>query len=116
MDKNYENLNWSQWEQLPSPENCRQIDGPKGPGVYQIRNSKTRQLILFGIGIKCRNRMKSIFPKPYGTGTRNNEDKRNFVLENWWDLEYRTLETDTRDEAYGVENIIKSFRDHLFNT
>lgn len=116
MSKNYESLNWSEWEPIPRPDDCRLIKGPNGPGVYQIRNAKTKQLIQFGIGKECRNRMKSIFPKPYGTGTRNNEDKRNFVLANWSGLEYRTLETETREEADRIERVIKSFTNHLFNT
>lgn len=115
MNKNYEKLNWSQWQPLPSSENCRQINGPKGSGVYQIRNSKTRQLIQFGIGGKCNDRMKSIFPKPYGTGNRNNDDKRNYVLANWFDLEYRRLETETREEAARIQLVIESSKNHLFN-
>lgn len=34
MDK----LEWSDWKSMPSPENCRLIDGPKGSGIYQIKD------------------------------------------------------------------------------
>ncbi len=71
---------WSEWQLMPSPENCRNITGPKNSGVYQIRNKQTGNLILFGSGKKCQKRMKSLFPPPHGTGTRNNLKKRNHVL------------------------------------
>jgi hypothetical protein len=101
---------------MPSPENCRQIEGPSGPGVYQVRNDKTNQFVLFGISNNCRNRMKSFFPPPYGTGKRNNEDKRKYVFRNWQNLQYRTYETTTRDEAKNIEDRLKAQGNHIFNT
>lgn len=112
----YNQFNWTAWKRIPSPENCRKIEGPSGPGVYQIRNQKTKQLIQFGIGKECQKRMKSIFPKPYGSGTRNNVEKRNYILQNWQYLEYRTLETQTREEAKIIEDSIKFLKNHIFNT
>ena len=70
------NKNWSKWKPMPSPDHCRKIEAPLGPGIYQIRNRVTMQNIQFGIGIKCQKRMKSLFPNPHGVGTRNNENKR----------------------------------------
>ncbi|WP_289023023.1 hypothetical protein [uncultured Salegentibacter sp.] len=107
---------WTLWKPLPAPEVCRSIEGPEGPGVYQIRHSATNEYVQFGIGKACRKRMKSLFPKPYGVGTRNNEGKRNYILKNWQQLEYRTLSTRTREEAKEIENQIKALQIHLFNT
>jgi len=84
---------WSIWKVMPSPEMCRHIEGPDGPGVYQLRNNKTKELVLFGISNKCKRRMKSLFPAPFGTGKRNNADKRKYVLKNWMNIEYRTCAT-----------------------
>jgi len=109
-------LNWSNWKKTPRPENCRQITGPEGPGVYQIRHKSTKQKVQFGIGIQCRKRMESLFPRPYGVGTRNNEGKRNYILINCKDLEYRTLATIDREGAKLIEDNIKVKNDHLFNT
>lgn len=109
-------MNWTNWKSMPTPETCRIIDGPKYAGVYQIRNKKTNQFIQFGIGKECQQRMKSIFPAPYGTGKRNNSDKRDYILKNWTNLEYRTLATDTREEAKRIEDGIKTQNNHLFNT
>lgn len=60
--------------------------------------------------------MKSFFPKPFGTGTRNNESKRIYVLENWQDLKYRTIETNTKEEAVKIDRFLKSLNIHKFNT
>jgi hypothetical protein len=108
--------NWTEWKPMPSPENCRNIEGPKGAGVYQIRNADTNDFIQFGIGKECQKRMKSFFPKPYGIGKRNNEHKRQYIYDNWQNLEYRTCETTTREEAVQIENTIKAQKNHLFNT
>lgn len=101
---------------MPTPENCRRIAAPDGPGVYQIRNKKSNQLIQFGIGKECRKRMKSLYPAPYGSGKRNNENKRKYILENWVHLEFRTIGTKTREEAKIIEDSIKAKNNHLFNT
>jgi hypothetical protein len=108
--------NWTDWKPMPSPEICRKIEGPKGAGVYQIKNVKTDKLIQFGIGKECQKRMKSFFPSPYGTGQRNNAAKRQYIMDNWEHLEYRTWETETIDEAKQIEKTIKSLNIHLFNT
>lgn len=109
-------MNWSKWKKMPSPVNCRNIEAPVGPGVYQINNVETGELVLFGISVTCRKRMKSLFPHPFGTGKRNNLDKRKYILINWESLEYRTLPTNTRKEAKLIEDSLKKQRDHIFNT
>jgi len=110
------NSKWSEWQPMPEPKNCRKINAPAKSGLYQIRNKESNELILFGIGKQCQKRMKSLYPKPFGTGTRNNECKRKYVLDNWEKLEYRTRETDTRGEAKTIEDCLKAKKNHLFNT
>jgi len=107
---------WTGWMPLCAPESCRQIAGPDGPGVYQLRNKKTNQFVQFGIGIRCRYRMKSLFPEPFGTGKRKNSEKREYVLKHWRDIEYRTCVTESRDKAKLIEDDLKAQRNHIFNT
>ncbi len=114
--KDMEDLKWSSWIPVPSPETCKEIKGPEAAGVYQIRNRKTNEFILFGESIKCRKRMKSFFPKPYGVGTRNNEDKRIYVLNNWQNLDYRTMQATSKQEAVAIDRFLKSLNIHKFNT
>jgi hypothetical protein len=111
-----DSLPWSSWRGMPSPENCKSINGPENSGVYQIREIQNKKNIQFGIGKNCQERMKSLFPKPHGTGTRNNEFKRKHILDNWRVLEYRTLATENRIVAKLVEDFLKGKKDHLFNT
>src|SRR5690554_5920231 len=101
--KNIEKLPWSIWTKMPNKENCRDISGPMGPGVYQVRNIISNNKILFGRSKACQQRLRSLFPKPFGTGTRNNEDKREYVLEHCHNLEYRCLATATVMEAKVIE-------------
>jgi len=111
-----EKLNWSEWVQMPSPETCRDIKGPTESGVYQIKNRKTKEFIQFGESKTCQERMKSFFPKPFGKGTRNNERKRLYILENWEDLDYRTIATVSKEDAVAIDRFLKSLNIHLFNT
>ena len=52
---------------------------------------KGSNLILFGTGSHVAQRMSSLLPEPHGCGTRNNDAKRQFVLEHLGAIEYRTL-------------------------
>lgn len=115
-DSGMEKLNWSKWKPMPSPESCRTIEGPPGPGVYQIRSRVTIEFIQFGESKECQKRMRSLFPKPFGVGTRNNESKRVYVLQNWKKLDYRTIEVDSKADAVTIDKYLKSLNIHKFNT
>ena len=47
-NKTIEELKWTSWKPIPSPDTCKTIKGPENAGVYQIRNRKTKEFILFG--------------------------------------------------------------------
>ena len=81
-------VSWTNWIKFSPPEKARDIRG-KGPGIYQIKNAKTDEPVLFGIGSECQKRMRSLMPAPWGSGTRNLSDKREYVYENYKDLVYR---------------------------
>lgn len=89
-----------------------------GPGVYDLRRISTKEPVLYGISGRCASRMTSLLPKPLGTGTRNNEGKRRYVLRHLGDIEYRTHPCVTRDQAAAIERDIRRSRGHLyrFNT
>ena len=56
---------------------------PQKPVLYQVRNSLTKENVLFGIGKCAYKRMGSLLPKENGgRGTRNNNDKRQYCWEN----------------------------------
>ena len=106
---------WSNWRSMPSPETCREIIAPKGPGVFQIRHKETEEYVFFGISIKCRERMHSLYPIPYGVFNRDNEKRMKYVFENWISLEYRTIATENRKEAVLIQRELKSLHNHRFD-
>jgi hypothetical protein len=86
------------------------------PDIYQLRNVKSGEFILFGKGKCCAYRMCSLLPAPYGQGTRNNSPKRSYVLSNIDDIEYRTLAFSTEEEMTITEKEVKASVTYLFNT
>lgn len=103
-------IKWSDWKPMPTRENRRMITAPQNSGVYQVRNKISEELILFGSGVKCQERMKTLY------GGRKNQDKIEHVLKNREALEYRTIETSCKEEAEAVEGLLKAKRNHCFNT
>lgn len=60
--------------------------------------------------------MTSLLPEPFGAGTRKNYDKRNYVLNNIQDIEYRTIAFTDSSDAKRFESYIKFAEKYLFNT
>jgi len=106
--------NWSKYRPFPDPRKHGILHAPLGPGVYDLRRISTKKPVLFGIGAHCAHRMTSLLPKPLGTGTRNNERKRKYLLRHLKDIEYRTCACKTREEAADIERKIKRDQGHLY--
>lgn len=104
---------WSEWKKFPGPPDGILV-APFGPGVYELRHGD--QLLLFGWGTHCAQRMTSLLPPPHGTGGRRNYAKRSYVLENLAEIEYRTLPCATTAEARSEEDKLRKNRDaYVFN-
>lgn len=101
---------WSEWRPFPDPREGGYLIAPFGPGVYELRHHSTGQGILFGEGGNLAARMSSLLPEPLGCGTRRNEGKRRHVLEHLADVEYRTMATDSREDAKMAEAYIRARR------
>ena len=108
--------NWSEWQTFPAAEINRFPDAPSGEGVYELRRKSTGQYVLVGKSVEVAHRMLSLLPKPYGRGTRNNSRKREYVLENISDIEYRTLACETEGEAVAIERQLLATGKYHFNT
>ena len=95
---------WSPWLPFPDPRVGGILRAPFGPGVYELRLAQPDgSPVLVGIGANLSARMASLLPRPLRCGTRNATDKRDFVLANLLQLEYRTLACVTKEDAVGVE-------------
>ncbi len=125
---------WTEWEPFPNPfsdsfDNLKQFGSlrlilrdiilkkPQSPGVYQLRNKKTKEFVLFGEGTILFDRMGSLLPREAGgRGNRNNFDKREYVGKNLNDIEFRIHYTKTKKEAKKIDNFLKSLKIHIYNT
>lgn len=104
---------WSEWRLFPDPRAAGILIAPIGPGCYELRHRT--QLVLFGKGNNVAYRMSSLLPPPQGCGTRNNVDKRDYVLTHIAEIEYRTLACSSPQEADTVERKLKKdSADYLF--
>lgn len=104
---------WSKWEKFPDPLKGEYLNAPSGPGVYQLRDKKTGELVLFGRGKNVAARMTSLIPD--GQGTRNNQDKKDYVRLHLDDIEYRTIPFSTENEAIEFETYVRENAEHIFN-
>ena len=98
---------WSRWLVFPDPDDGGYLSAPFGPGVYELRNRRTGEMVLVGESKNVAYRMSSLFPAPSGTGGRSNADKRKYVLSNLRDIEYRTMACKSKEEASRAENALR---------
>lgn len=114
--KEQKEIRWSNWYKFPNPQKGEYLIAPFGFGVYQLRNIKTGEYVLFGRSDNTACRMTSLLPEPYGAGTRKNINKRNYVWQNIDDIEYRTIPCKSREKSICVESQIKEAEKYIFNT
>lgn len=107
---------WDNWKPFPDPRKGDLLIAPFGYGVYQLRNKKTFEYILFGKGTHLAERMSSILPAPFGCGTRNNMEKRNYVFDHLDEIEYRSVSFLDKREMKNCEDVLRTLRVHKFNT
>ncbi len=107
---------WSDWRPFPDPRHGGYLTAPLGPGLYELRRTGSKQLVLLGCGGCCAARMSSILPAPFGTGTRNNAKKRAYVLDHLEDIQYRTMACESSDEARRRERSLLDDGDYVFGT
>lgn len=104
MENKIIEINWSEWHDFPNPENSGKFIATVGPGVYQVRKKGTDCIVNVGRSIELRDRMKTLFPHPYGPkGKRDNIVLRNYILKNFNKLEYRTANAKSSEEAIAMK-------------
>ena len=104
---------WSPWISFPT----QGLNGlsfpaaPVGPGVYELRHRSSGHLILFGHSQTCAERMRSLAVAPWGVGTRNNTEKRQYVQQHYSDIEFRTIACASKHDAKKLKSELKLDRD-----
>ena len=106
----------SRWLPFPDPGKRGYLSAPFGPGVYELRNRKTGESVLFGRSKNVARRMSSLLPKPLGTGTRNNEKKSEYVLNHLADIDYRTKSCTSDTHAVEEERALRQRSCYIFPT
>ncbi len=108
---------WSAWQRFPDFKAEGYPEAPDGPGVYELRNRSTGDLILVGESNTLAKRMKSLLPESHGgRGKRNNSAKREYVAQRLPDVEYRTFGCTTKAEARKLERQLLDTRTYIFPT
>lgn len=105
---------WSKWRMFPDPKKGDFIHAPFGPGIYELRRSDTRELVLVGIGKNCAHRTTSLLSRPLGAGTRNNSAKVKYVTTNLAKIEYRCLACSSREQAQKIETELRRSNDYIY--
>lgn len=107
--------NWSEFSPFPAPMKLEYLHAPFGPGVYELKNMKTNELVYVGEGANTAYRMSSLLPEPIGVGTRNNSRLRNYILENIKEVHYRTLACKDKTTAKRIQDEMIDNNNYLFN-
>lgn len=110
------NTGWSDWKSFPDPRKGEYLYAPLGSGVYQLRNKKTGEFVLYGTSKNLAYRMTSLLPVPLGAGTRNNKDKPDYIFNNIQDIEYRTISFIDNIDAKRFESFVKFAEEYIINT
>jgi hypothetical protein len=106
---------WSAWRAFPNPRDQEYLHAPLGPGVYELRNKRTGELVCPGHSLYLAYRMTSLLPREVGgCGTRMNSAKRDYVHNNLVDIEYRTRACATKIEAQETEAGLKKDNHYVF--
>ena len=107
---------WALWRSFPDPKRGGYLSAPFGPGVYELRNRASGELIYCGEASNVAKRMTSLLPTDAGgAGTRNNWRLRRSVLGHLADIEYRTKACANKNKAKSEESRQLKDNNYLFN-
>ena len=105
---------WSRWHPFPDPRSEGYLSTPFGPGVYELRNRMSGELVLVGESKNVARRMSSLLPSPLGSGTRNNSAKREYVRRHLGRIEYRTKACADKAGAVSEQNKLLNNSEYRF--
>ena len=89
---------WTAWRRFPDPRRCEALTAPLGPGLYELRLA-SGEPILFGAARSVANHLSTLLPAGIGTPTQGSSSRRGFLVSHLAALTYRTLASESYDEA-----------------
>jgi hypothetical protein len=106
---------WTEFSPFPSPLRLEYLHAPFGPGVYELKNAKNKELVYVGEGGHVAWRMTSLLPAPYGKRTRNNVKLRQYVFDNLNDIHYCALACKNKATAKQIQDDMIDNNNYMFN-
>ena len=89
--------NWTTWKQFPSAERGEHIEAPIGPGVYEVRDMATGDLMAFDAAANVAHALSALRKPPARAWAKLfGGDRRAFRTP---DVEYRTCAASSMSEA-----------------
>jgi hypothetical protein len=89
---------WSNWKRFPDPQAGESLQAPIGPGLYEVRNAVSGDLVAFDYSGQVASALSQLLPDDSAPFWRRFL-QRDPVVHRSRDLEYRTLATTTKEEA-----------------
>jgi hypothetical protein len=89
---------WSGWKRFPDLESGDAVEGPLGPGVYEVRHTMTGRLVAFGHANNVANAIAALKING-GLSPLARLFRRPPLVSRFSDLEYRTCAAASRADA-----------------
>ena len=90
--------NWSGWKKFPNAERGEHVEAPIGPGIYEVRNMSTGDLMAFDVSGNVANALAALLRKsPSRPWAKLFSANRDPWPDNHW--EYRTCAASSMSEA-----------------
>jgi hypothetical protein len=89
---------WTPWKAFPDARRGGVIEAPIGPGVYEVRQITSGELVAFGFSGKVAQELSRLRPNPASPSWMR-QLMRNAAEHAPTELEYRTCSAATKDEA-----------------
>ena len=89
--------NWTSWKTFPSAARGESVEAPIGPGIYEVRNMATGDLVAFDAAANVARALSALRKKPSRGWAKLFGGRRNSAHGS--DLEYRTCAASSVNEA-----------------
>jgi hypothetical protein len=100
---------WSCWLPLPDARHCESLQAPIGPGLYEVRDFDSGELIAFDYTPHVASTLSNIAPDKSAALWRRLTHPK-WISPRHHDIEYRTCATATKIEAKKLASSLRHLR------
>jgi hypothetical protein len=105
---------WSNWKRFPDAQHGDSLQAPIGPGVYEVRDTASGELIAFDYSAHVASALSELMPDDSSSTWWRFRHRGQGALRSR-NLEYRTCATATKTEAKVVAARLSDRRHSVFN-